>query len=269
MVFIALYFIPVSDNYRWQPLRDFLAKRSLTDIESVNDNSYQRRFSIAGEPADIKATYNPNKNGFDVDISVSTSAHTDSAITKLIRVLDCDANWQTIEPALREAGIDVTDDIRGLRIPGVWDTFEAGCRAILGQQVSVAGAISKTKQLVHAIREVHRGYGFPSPEQFSQEIIASLGMPESRKQTLLRFSEYMCNTENVKQVENGNIDGLLAIKGIGPWTCQYILMRATYNRDVWMEKDLAVIRQCDKHALIADAAKPWRSYLTMALWHTY
>jgi 3-methyladenine DNA glycosylase/8-oxoguanine DNA glycosylase len=46
-------------------------------------------------------------------------------------------------------------------------------------------------------------------------------------------------------------------------------MRGTSHPDIWMPKDLAILRQCEKFDLTPDAAKPWSSYLTLVLWHDY
>ena len=59
---------------------------------------------------------------------------------------------------------------------------------------------------------------------------------------------------------------ILAIKGIGPWTLQYIKLRGSSEPDIYLEKDLIVARQAQGFAIKASLAAPWRSYLTIQLW---
>ena len=262
-------FLAYRPPYLWKPLSTFLAKRSIPNVEQVDENSYTRFFTINGQACQVKAVHNSEKHGFDVTLRVPNPVHLKPVLANLARVLDCDANWFSIEGAIAAAGFDVTDETRGIRIPGVWDIYEAGCRAILGQQVSVAAAINKTQQLVQLVNEHEDVVGFPQPADVSASIIEKMGMPNARKQTLIRFTEYMQNPDNYAKVESGATEGLLDLKGIGPWTCQYVLMRGTSHPDIWMPKDLAILRQCEKFDLTPDAAKPWSSYLTLVLWHDY
>ena len=63
--------------------------------------------------------------------------------------------------------------------------------------------------------------------------------------------------------------GLLALKGIGPWTAGYVAMRALGDPDVWLPADVGV-----RHGLArigaeperAERWRPWRSYALMHLW---
>jgi AraC family transcriptional regulator of adaptative response / DNA-3-methyladenine glycosylase II len=68
---------------------------------------------------------------------------------------------------------------------------------------------------------------------------------------------------------------LLGIPGIGPWTADYIALRALGHPDVFLPTDIGIRdaltrlgrdpRQADG---LAEAWRPWRSYAQMHLWHT-
>ena len=70
---------------------------------------------------------------------------------------------------------------------------------------------------------------------------------------------------------------LLALPGIGPWTADYVAMRALGDPDVFLPTDVGVRRALAGLGLPGDAAsaqelsrrwRPWRSYGLMHLWST-
>ena len=61
-------------------------------------------------------------------------------------------------------------------------------------------------------------------------------------------------------------DQVLSIKGVGPWTVDYLKMRGERNPDVYLEGDLIVRKTAEKYPLSPSSAAPWRSYLTLQLW---
>jgi AraC family transcriptional regulator of adaptative response / DNA-3-methyladenine glycosylase II len=88
-------------------------------------------------------------------------------------------------------------------------------------------------------------------------------MPESRKRTLKNFAIFMANNEGAETLDD---DAILAIKGIGQWTLDYINMRGKKAPDVYLAGDLIVRKMAAKYPLNPKRAAPWRSYLTLQLW---
>ncbi len=86
-------------------------------------------------------------------------------------------------------------------------------------------------------------------------------MPQKRRDCLIAFAQYC--VDNPQQTD---LQQWLEIKGIGPWTIAYAQMRGQSNPDIWLNSDLVVKKQLQQLALNADAASPWRSYLTFQLW---
>ena len=128
----------------------------------------------------------------------------------------------------------------GLRVPGGWDGFEVVVRAVLGQQISVAGATTLTQRLV-------RDYGglridgrtgldrcFPNSESLVDALMEKLGLPKARAETLRSLSRavlvgrisFHAGRRLDEFVNNCN-----AIPGIGTWTAQYVAMRALSHPD--------------------------------------
>src|SRR5690606_24278697 len=130
-------------------------------------------------------------------------------------------------------------------IPGIWHPFEAGVRAILGQPVSVAAARTHLERLVYALAAVdetfaeeagicdgngvYTRYFFPTPEAIATSNLDMLKIPVSRRDTLHRFASWY-----QQHGETESIERWLELKGIGPWTVDYVRMRALGHTDIWL-----------------------------------
>ncbi|HEY2042832.1 MAG TPA: AlkA N-terminal domain-containing protein [Jatrophihabitans sp.] len=257
---------------------EFLAARAIPGVESFDGTSYSRVMPLPHGPG--LATVSP-ADGF-VRARLTLTDHRDlaAAVARLRRLLDLDADPVAVDtvltkqPALRA----LVHRRPGLRSPGTVDSFEMSVRAIVGQQVSVAGARTVLGRLTETYGQaVFAGQGgwrlFPTATAIAQIDPATLPMPRSRGRTIVALAEAMARGE--LQMDAGSdratVRGaLLAMPGIGPWTADYLLMRAVGDPDVYLGSDLGI-----KHALAAlahgseldpSAAAPWRSYLTHHIW---
>lgn len=250
--------------YNWPQVRDFLAVRAIPNVEEVGENYYQRRFLFEGSRGQFRATYNAAAQRFDVDLKIDNISLLKALLQNIRRVLDVDADSPAIEQQLICCGFRVEQLVTGIRIPGVWSSFEAGIRAILGQQVSVKAAMNQLGKLVSKLAD--EGH-FVTPQQVAASELAFLGMPQSRRDTLRRFAQYYCD-----HPQQSDVDAWQQLKGIGPWTVAYAKMRGQSQPDVWLNSDLVVKKQLaqlaqDAQTLIdPQQARPWRSYLTLQLW---
>jgi len=295
--------LPYRPPYNWQQVREFFAKRMIEGNERVDKNSLFKVLrvptrvrsgysdSLANElksayvEVPVTITHTPEQTGFTVEFAADYARHA-LAITPIIRrLLDLDADPQIIAKALKRAGLLPDEIVSGLRIPGVASEFEAGCRAILGQQVSVKAAINKLNTLYSHFAQGDSA-AFTLPAILANDPLEFLKMPGARKQSLIDFARYYAeldlklNAETQNAVTQNavtqnaithNIDKLIDIKGVGPWTVNYIKMRAACDTDVWLSTDLIIKQQATK--LLASGrrfepenAAPWRSYLTLNLW---
>jgi 3-methyladenine DNA glycosylase/8-oxoguanine DNA glycosylase len=174
----------------------------------------------------------------------------------------------------------------GLRVPGAWDPFELAVRAILGQQVSVAGATTLAGKLARAHGEslVTRGYAdphgrlthlFPTPGALAQAKLA--GLPRARVQALGTLAREVHS--GTLQLDSGrdldaSVARLTALPGIGPWTAHYVAMRALREPDAFPSGDLVLRRALRPGACAttrelearAEAWRPFRAYAAMHLW---
>lgn len=177
-----------------------------------------------------------------------------------------------------------------LRLPQLLDPFEGLIRAVLGQQVSVVGASTMTNRLVRAFGvplPTRPGetplFGFPSPS-----VLAAAGADSVR--TIGLTSAKAATVHGVAcAIDSGAIDldalrgapteqaeaTLIALPGIGPWTAQYVRMRALGDRDAFPAADLGVLKAMavagvGKRDIMARAEswRPWRAYATLHLWES-
>ncbi|SFL45668.1 DNA-3-methyladenine glycosylase II [Methylobacterium pseudosasicola] len=206
---------------------------------------------------------------------------------RLRRLLDCDADPGEIaaclsrDPAL--AGLVAARP--GLRLPGAWDPFETGCRAILGQQVTVSAAIRLAAKLVAAFgTPLAEPAGtlthvFPTPAQLVEvDVALALNMPRSRGAAIRALAAAALADPDLFAPAGTLEDAVLrftAIRGIGPWTAQYIAMRALKLPDALPVGDVGLLRALETGtgrpspaALLAraEAWRPFRAYAAQHLW---
>jgi AraC family transcriptional regulator, regulatory protein of adaptative response / DNA-3-methyladenine glycosylase II len=190
-----------------------------------------------------------------------------------------------------------------VRVPGAWDPFEAGVRALLGQQISVAAARTLLGRLIErcgtrldpTLANAFAGNGassaspplthlFPTAEQVANADLSQLGVPQSRANAVQTFARAVANGSldlvTPRPLEE-HVAALTALPGIGDWTAQYLAMRALGEPDAFPAGDLGV-RQAlaraaagggsgelpSERAVLAraEAWRPWRAYAVIALW---
>jgi AraC family transcriptional regulator of adaptative response / DNA-3-methyladenine glycosylase II len=248
--------------YNWAVLRDFFAVRAISGIEKISENSYARTFHIDQQRGWFCATFVEQEQCFDLQIDLPKIEYLTPVVRNIERIFDTHTNSQTILQQLRKSGVPEDNLTSGLRLPGVWDLFEAGCRAILGQQISVKAAISLLTQLTNELGENVLGrHYFPSPEAIANSELSFLRIPNSRIKTLQAFATYILNNPQ------GDVQNWIDIKGIGPWTIAYSKLRGLSSPDIWLDSDLVIKKQLQNHSVDPDIARPWRSYLTLQLWN--
>ena len=258
--------------FAWQQWHSFAEKRLMQGIETLGNSSYGRTFSWRdADGKTIKGWFNavhrPDKQGFNVSIEIADAKCLYPVSQKIRQLFDLNANIEVIEQRLLSAGLPTHKIIHGLRIPGCWDRFEAGVRAILGQQVSVKAATTLLNTLIANLGEQKKVADetrcwFPTPRKLARSKLEFLKIPQSRKDTLTGLAKW-CDKN-----PDGPVEQWLQLKGIGPWTVEYAQMRGEENTDIWLDSDLGIKKALDIFPVIdADKASPWRSYLTFNMWN--
>lgn len=259
-------------------LFDFLAARAVPGIEAWDGVTYSRSLALPGGHGIANAT--PTAGGVRLVLVLADEGDVDAALHRVHRLLDLAADVAAIDAALAADQVlaPLVTATPGLRVAGSVDPFETAVRAVIGQQISVAGARTVAGRIVASAGErlsIDGGpvtHLFPTAQALAAIDPALLPMPMSRRRTIVDLAA---------RVADGGIllDGgadrdavttqLLAVPGIGPWTAGYVRMRGLGDPDVFLPTDLGVkigLRRLGVDADRADRWRPWRSYALHHVW---
>ncbi|MEW2143129.1 AlkA N-terminal domain-containing protein [Micromonospora vinacea] len=277
-------------------LLDFLAVRALPGVEEVRDGTYQRGLRLPHGTGQVALT--PVDGHVAATLRLADLRDLAPAVARCRRLLDLDA-----DPAAVDATLAVDPALApavaaepGIRVPRSVDGFELAVRAVIGQQVSVTSARTTLTRLLshrvdHEVDEVDGDQtpgqphgqrselrGFLSAEELLGLPDSAFGMPVGRREALRGLARAVVDgsVDLAPGVDRGEaVRGLLALPGIGPWTANYLAMRAFGDPDVLLSSDLAVRRGAAALGLpdtpttldrYAERWRPWRSYATIRLW---
>jgi AraC family transcriptional regulator, regulatory protein of adaptative response / DNA-3-methyladenine glycosylase II len=272
-------------------LMRFLAIRAVPGVERGGDDWYERTLSLPHGPGRVRlampSTTTPKDAQFvSCRLEVADLRDVAAAVERCRRMLDADCDPVAVDDALLEDPM-LSALVRarpGLRVPGHVDGHEIAVRAVIGQQISVAGAASIAARLTRTYGEQLRPspscgeltHLFPRADVLADVDPAQLPMPRARGRALNALCTALAGGDVALDRSADRADVrrlLLALPGIGPWTADYIAMRALGDPDVFLPTDVGV-----RHALTrlgqdpkaADALahrwRPWRSYALMHLW---
>lgn len=256
--------------YAWRNLLKFLESRVIDGLEWSDGPRYGRTISYKSTKGYFTVSAKPEKNRFDLQLNLNEYQHLNPITQRIRSLFDVDAPIHRIDQQLQaELGAKFSYT-PGLRVPGIWSTFEAGVRAILGQQVSIGAARNLVQSLVEHLGEpaefedTPASAFFPSPEVVVDHSLDFFRMPQSRKDTLRRMAEHMLIAD-----QPDDIDAWLSLKGIGPWTVNYVKLRGSKDPDVWLAGDAGIKNalKATQHQPDLEKTRPWRSYLTFQLWN--
>ena len=258
-------------------MHDFLESRLIPTLEWCDKHSYGRTFQLSNCHGYFNATHIKESCKFIVEIELNDIKQLQLIVSNIRRILDLDADMETIEQSLQQV-LPTTNLISGLRLPGTWSVFEAGIRAILGQQITIGVARKLVTTLTQELGEdvtvanQQKKY-FPTPAAIAKCHFNFFKMPESRKQTLRNLAKFYLNNlpeSDLSGHRNANTpDQWLNLKGIGPWTVNYAKMRGNSDPNIYLESDLGVKNSVKQNQLlfVPEHASPWQSYLTLQLWN--
>jgi len=161
----------------------------------------------------------------------------------------------------------------GLRVPGTVDGGELAIRAVLGQQVSLAAARTLAARMLVAVGEPlaepvgSLTHAWPEPGAIV-ELAPSMAMPRSRQRALAAMAGALADGLALEPGADAR-EELLALPGIGPWTAEYIAMRALRDPDAWMPTDVGVRHGLARIGAGPEAAEAWRPYRAHAVVHLW
>jgi len=276
--------------YHWPSMISFLKTRAIPGVEWVDGkNRYHRSIALDGCQGTVRVAFDENKKCLRATIRFPQVSSLAFIVSRLRRVFDLTADPTAIDAHLandpRLAPLIATRP--GLRVPGAWDGFELGIRAILGQQISVSAATTLAGRLVAlygkpldtSLKTEGLSHVFPSAKRLAAADLRSLGIPGTRARALSALSKAVLENPDMfsaSQTPDITLERLKALPGIGEWTAQYILMRALCEPDAFPAADIALMRamatkkgQRPTPAKLlerAEAWRPWRAYAALHLW---
>jgi AraC family transcriptional regulator of adaptative response / DNA-3-methyladenine glycosylase II len=269
--------------YHWTSMLAFLAARATPGVEAVENGCYRRTISLNGCDGHLEVSLAQEHDALSLRVQIA-DANLLYLITERVRsMFDLNADWAAIAQGL---GTDpeLASCIRktpGLRIPGCWDGFELTTRAILGQQITVKGATTLAGRIAKSFgRRISDGQNlshiFPTPEVLADAKLTSVGLTGKRAETIRALARAACEKRiSFDRVANPDtfLTQLGEIPGIGPWTSQYVAMRALGEPDAFPTADIGLLRALGLKSSRdlekrAEAWRPWRSYACMYLWNS-
>jgi AraC family transcriptional regulator of adaptative response / DNA-3-methyladenine glycosylase II len=269
--------------YDWEGLLGFLAPRATPGVECVENGTYRRSISLNGTHGYFEVGLDAANDALIVRLQFGDPRSLFFITERLRAMFDLNADWFSVARTLRNDPLlgGRIDAQPGLRVPGCWNGFELTTRAILGQQVTVKGATALAGCIASTFGEPLSGVKglcrlFPTPEVLAEASLSRLGLPRARAETIRALARAVC--EGRIRFE-GIIDcdsflmRLCEIPGIGPWTAQYVAMRAMGEPDAMPSGDLGLLRALKVRSpreleARAEAWRPWRAYAAMYLWST-
>jgi AraC family transcriptional regulator of adaptative response / DNA-3-methyladenine glycosylase II len=275
--------LPFRGTLEWRALLGFFAARAIPGVEHVDVEAgvYRRTIDVDGDPGVIELL----PGGDDHLVLRAHLPHWEGLIhlvdrARRIAGLDLDPD----EPHAVLAADPVIGPLvvarPGLRVPGTWDGFETGVRAILGQQVSVAGATTLSGRLVQRLGTPVAGLQplglsatFPTAEAVAGADLSGLGLTGARERAITAFAAAVASGD-LRLDGSVGLDELVAdlaaLPGFGPWTAHYLALRLG-ERDAFPEGDLALRRAAALRSdvtlrQLAEAWRPWRALAAVHLW---
>jgi len=269
--------------YAFDAMLAFLRDRAIPGVEAVTGTTYARSLALAHRgtvhEGVVAVRRAPRKAALAVELSASFAHVVPLVLARVKHAFDLAANPAEIDAHL---GALATAN-PGLRVPGTFDGFELAVRAIVGQQISVRGARTMLGRVAGALGPplaaphaaiVRRFPDAAGVAAAGPAALAQCGLTPARARTIAALANVVA-TGGLTLGPDADVDATLArlqaIPGIGPWTANYIAMRALRWPDAFLANDLVVLRALkETRSALAQARsdqwRPWRSYAVMHLW---
>jgi AraC family transcriptional regulator, regulatory protein of adaptative response / DNA-3-methyladenine glycosylase II len=281
--------LPAPYDVAW--VLGFLGDRAAPALERVGAAGLVRVVRLAGVPIVLELRFAPDPAAprwVAVEARPGTASLAPSLRRLVRRMLDLDTDLAPFLALARRDPLLAPLAARhpGLRLPQLPDPFEGAVRAIVGQQVSVAGARTMIDRLARGLGEPLPGTGglfaFPPAAALAAarpERIAALGFTRAKAGALIAVAAATAggalDWRRLRAASPASAEqALVALPGIGPWTASYIRMRALGDRDAFPASDLGVIKALAAHAAPADIPalaerwRPFRAYAAIQLWRS-
>ncbi|MDP1932288.1 MAG: AlkA N-terminal domain-containing protein [Gammaproteobacteria bacterium] len=281
-------------NYRppfdWRAMLAYLAMRAIPGVEHVTSDTYSRTIVLNGDPGDISVRFIDESHSLLLTIRSTQTRSLYHIVERVRMMFDLKAVSTEIESFLAEDSHlrPIVAANPGIRVPVAWDGFEVAVRAIVGQQVSVKGATTLVSRFAKACGVPYSSGAdpqlnliFPTPQAVMDASLSGLGLTTRRIEAIQNLAAVVCAGElrfDGGMTTEEFVERITRIPGIGPWTAQYIALRALNDPDAFPHADLILLRAAaaDGETLTpgqllikAERWRPWRAYVVMLFWRHY
>jgi len=267
----------------WEELLNFLSRRAIPQVEAVRAGIYFRTARLQRQNREysgwLEVRHEPEHAMISVRLADTLVPVCATILERVKQLFDLSAEPAVIATTLG----DLATKHPGLRVPGGFDGFEMAVRAILGQQISVAGASTLAGRFAAGfgtpIQTPIAGLNFlfPPPSRIARASvreITQLGITGKRAETLIALAQAVSGGELLLEPGHrleATLKQLRKIPGIGEWTAQYIAMRALSWPDAFPHTDLGLRKALGENnpkkiLALAEKWRPWRAYAALHLW---
>jgi AraC family transcriptional regulator of adaptative response / DNA-3-methyladenine glycosylase II len=279
-------FVSVPSHFDPQWALAFLSARCVPGLEDVGPDVYSRGVRFGRLRSRLECRFEASDgDGRRLVVRSSPAIPGGDRRRLAARLFDLDTDTAPFRRLARRDEVlrGLVPPGRGLRVLQFLDPFEALVRAILGQQVSLAGARTLASRLVRLTARPGPVV-FPTAEHVADVPLRSLrglGLTRARAQTLHAAARAVCDGrvrwETLREQPTGEAErSLRDLPGIGPWTASYVLMRGLGHKDAFPIGALGVHKALEaacgpglgrrRVAEMAEGWRPWRAYATLYLW---
>jgi DNA-3-methyladenine glycosylase II len=284
--------IGLPENFRAHDVLAFHGRDAQQIAERVVDHGLHKGLVWRAQPACLRMGF--GAASVDVQLSIDGDASGDDArmlegmVVRMLGLMQPVSMFEQAYHAHPELGQLVARNA-GLRVSLTPTPFEALAWAIVGQLISVSAAVSIRRRVIQAAGISHSSgiACFPDAARIaamSEQRLLDAGLSRTKARALLTLSQ---------MVEDGSLpvndwaagpapekigERLLAIRGIGPWTVNYVLLRGFGFLDGSLHGDVAVRRNLQAllgrpERIDENEAKqwlaqfsPWRALVAAHLW---
>ncbi len=269
--------LPVTVPWDGARLLAFLGSRAVDGVEAHDGRRYVRTLATPAGAAML--ALEPGDDAVHVQVTAYDLGAIGPAMVAVRRLCDLAADIEAIE-----SGLDAVPALAalvrarpGLRVPGAVDGWEILVRAIVGQQVSVAAARTLLGRIVERcgppVGDAAQGAVtrlFPSATEVAAGDLSGLGLTGRRAASLEAAAEAAASDELLLEPGDDLHEArrrLMTLPGVGPWTAEYVALRALADPDAWPETDLVLARAAS--GIDIERLRPWRAYAAVHLWTRY
>lgn len=287
--------IKLPHNYRCTDFLAFHQRDPFMLAEQVDGNSLTKGIMWHGKPAQLQISFQKNTAKVQFTTEGSPNANQTELRANIERILGLQQDIKAFEKRFIDhphLGSLISKN-SGLRVVVTATPFEAISWAITGQQISVNAAISIRRKFIQLAGVQHTSSLWCYPDEYcvsklSEDQLRQAGFSQTKANTLISLSNALIEQKinlNLQQVNSESIEHLsnqlMQIRGIGPWSVNYALLRGFGWLDGSLHGDVAVRRSLQ--SLLGASEKiseketqqwllefsPWRALVAAHLWTTH